>query len=132
MLALLGIAVADMLVMIEYIPLTVHLNLWTSGRSEAEQFSWSWAAFVWFHVNFSNVIHNVSVGLTLSLAVWRFIMIRLTSLLSASRGTFDYSLALLSRFHTLAPIYCTMTRCKILLLCAYGKEACDIGYYSQL
>ncbi len=70
-----GIAVADMLVMLEYIPFTVHMNLWKDRLME-DRYSWSWAAFVWFHSNFSVVIHNVSVWLTLSLAVWRFIMIR--------------------------------------------------------
>ena len=34
------------------------------------------AAVVWFHANFSIVIHTVSIWLTLCLAVWRFIMIR--------------------------------------------------------
>ena len=62
--------------------------------------SWSWTAFVWFHSNFSVVIHNVSVWLTLSLAVWRFIMIK---------------------FHAKAPVYCTMARCKMVILCAYGE-----------
>ncbi len=64
-----------MLVMLEYIPFTVHMNLWKDRLME-DRYSWSWAAFVWFHSNFSVVIHNVSVWLTLSLAVWRFIMIR--------------------------------------------------------
>ena len=89
-----------MMVMVEYIPLTIHLYLWTS-RSFAERLSWSWTAFVWFHVQYSTVIHNVSIWLTLSLAVWRFIMIR---------------------YHTLAPIYCTMNRCKMLLISAFGKS----------
>ncbi|XP_059088552.1 G-protein coupled receptor dmsr-1-like isoform X2 [Tigriopus californicus] len=93
-----GIAVADMLVMVEYIPFTIHMHLWTNGREPEEQYSWNWAALLWFHVNFSIVIHAVSIFLTLTLAVWRFIMIR---------------------FHTLAPIYCTMERCKIVILCAY-------------
>ena len=89
-----------MLVMLEYIPFTVHMYLYTEGRSREEQYAWHWAAFVWFHVNFSVVIHSVSVGLTLSLAVWRFIMIR---------------------FHALAPVYCTMERCRIVIICAYGR-----------
>lgn len=102
-----GIAVADMLVMVEYIPFTIHMNLWTSGREPEEQYSWNWAALLWFHVNFSIVIHAVSIFLTLTLAVWRFIMIR---------------------FHTLAPIYCTMERCKIVILCAYGKLASILSH----
>ena len=72
-----GIAVADMLLMIEYIPFNVHLYIWTGDdRPEEEKLAWSWAAVIWFHSNFSIVIHTVSIWLTLSLAVWRFIMIR--------------------------------------------------------
>ncbi len=70
-----GIAIADMLVMIEYIPFTVHMYLWTD-RSAEERFNYDWTAFVLFHANFSIVIHAVSIWLTLCLAVWRFIMIR--------------------------------------------------------
>lgn len=74
-----------MLVMLEYIPFTVHMNLWKDRLME-DRYSWSWAAFVWFHSNFSVVIHNVSVWLTLSLAVWRFIMIRSVLTLSDLKG----------------------------------------------
>ncbi|XP_040573094.1 G-protein coupled receptor dmsr-1 [Lepeophtheirus salmonis] len=96
-LILTGIAVADMLVMIEYIPFTLHRNLLT-GRSKEIEYSWGFSLFVWSHSNFSLVIHAVSIWLTLSLAVWRFIMIR---------------------FHSLSPIYCTLGRCKIMLFLAY-------------
>ncbi|XP_040569528.1 G-protein coupled receptor dmsr-1 [Lepeophtheirus salmonis] len=96
-LILTGIAIADMLVMIEYIPFTLHRNLLT-GRSKEAEYSWGFSLFVWSHSNFSLVIHAVSIWLTLSLAVWRFIMIR---------------------FHTLSPIYCTLQRCKVMLFLAY-------------
>ena len=90
-----------MLVMLDYIPFCIHLYLWPEGRTQEELYSWSWSAVIWFHVNFSIVIHTVSVWLTLSLAVWRFIMIQ---------------------FHTLAPIYCTMFRCNLVLVSAYSKS----------
>nr|XP_040569440.1 G-protein coupled receptor dmsr-1-like [Lepeophtheirus salmonis] len=96
-LILTGIAIADMLVMIEYIPFTLHRNLLT-GRSKEVEYSWEFSLFVWSHSNFSLVIHAVSIWLTLSLAVWRLIMIQ---------------------FYTLSPIYCTIKRCKILLTLAY-------------
>jgi hypothetical protein len=96
-----------MLVMVDYIPFTIHLYLWTEGRNPQEQYSWSWSAVIWFHVNFSIVIHTVSVWLTLSLAVWRFIMIR---------------------FHTLSPVYCTMARCKLVIISAYSKIQYFIRY----
>ena len=89
-----------MLVMVEYIPQDIHMYLWREGRTRSEQYSWSWTALVWFHANFSIVIHNVSVWLTLSLAVWRYIMIR---------------------WHQHAAVYCTMRRCKALIASAYGE-----------
>lgn len=92
-----GMAVADITLILDYLPFVVHIDLWPSNDIE-EQFSWGWSAYLWFHVNFSIVIHNVSIWLTLTVAVWRFIMIR---------------------YHTLVPVYCTMTRCHLLLLSAY-------------
>ena len=40
------------------------------------QFSEGWGYFMLFHSHFSNFIHTVSIWLTLSLAIWRFIMIK--------------------------------------------------------
>ena len=54
-----GIAVADMLLMLEYIPYVIHRHLWTD-RTPEEQRTFSWTAYVWFHSGFSNVIHTVS------------------------------------------------------------------------
>jgi hypothetical protein len=36
-----------------------------------EKFSYLWGVFMWLHVNFSIIIHTVSIWLTLSLAIWR-------------------------------------------------------------
>ena len=46
------------------------------------------------------MIHTVSIWLTLSLAIWRFIMIK---------------------FCSLAVTLCTLPRCRILLILGYGK-----------
>lgn len=54
-------AVADLLVIVEYIPYVTHHDLWTEGREIEEQFSYAWSAYMWFHANFSVVIHNVSI-----------------------------------------------------------------------
>merc|ERR1719222_951105 len=51
-----------------------------------------------FHINFTVMIHTVSIFLTLALAIWRFIMIK---------------------FHSLATEICTMTRCRNLLFLAF-------------
>ena len=53
-----------------------------------------------FHVNFSNFIHNVSIFLTLSLAIWRFIMIR---------------------FPTKSVNICTTNNCKNVLALGFGE-----------
>ena len=92
-------AVADLSLILEYLPFLIHGDLWPSDSQQLT--SWGWAAYLWFHSNFSVVIHNVSIWLTLTVAVWRFIMIR---------------------YHTLVPVYCTMERCHFVLLSAYGKS----------
>lgn len=69
-----GLAVTDLLVMLEYIPYTMHLYIW-QGRSLASRYSWGWAVFVLFHAIFAQVFHTISIMLTVTLAVWRYIAI---------------------------------------------------------
>ncbi|XP_071550329.1 G-protein coupled receptor dmsr-1-like [Panulirus ornatus] len=69
-----GLAVTDLLVMVEYIPYTMHQYVW-QGRSLASQYSWGWAVFVLFHAHFGQVFHTISIWLTVTLAVWRYIAI---------------------------------------------------------
>ena len=57
--------------------------------------------FLLFHVNFSIILHTVSIWYTLVLAVWRFIMIK---------------------FHTVAVTHCTRQKCSVLLVLGYGEE----------
>ena len=64
------------------------------------QYSLGWGIFLIFHTNFTLMIHTVSIWLTLSLAIWRFIMIK---------------------FCALAATLCTLPRCRILLILGYGK-----------
>ena len=100
-LILTGIAVADCLVMLEYIPFTVHMYLLDDQmREQEEKFSLSWGIFLLFHTNFTIMIHTVSIWLTLSLACWRLIMIK---------------------FPTLSVTLCTLPRCKAVLTLGYGK-----------
>ena len=131
-LILTGIAVADILVMAEYIPFSFHLYLLT-GRTADErvvvvnsfrngkialclfpcshvQWSWSWGVFMWVHVQFTNIIHTVSIWLTLSLAVWRFIMIK---------------------FATMAVAWCTLTRCKVVLILGFGEYISLFTYINE-
>ncbi|KAK8727712.1 hypothetical protein OTU49_009419 [Cherax quadricarinatus] len=69
-----GLALTDLLVMVEYIPYTMHQYVW-QGRSLASQYSWGWAVFVLFHAHFAQVFHTISIWLTVTLAVWRYIAI---------------------------------------------------------
>ena len=96
-LILTGIAVADVLVMLEYIPFAIHMYLLKS-RSMEEEYSYHWGIFLLFHGNFSTHIHTVSIWYSLQLAVWRLIMIK-----SSSK----------------AVTYCTHSRCHLLLVLGY-------------
>lgn len=69
-----GLAVADLLVMIDYIPLALHL--YTKIGSELNQNSYGWAVFIYFHSIFSQTFHTISIWLTIMLAVWRYIAIK--------------------------------------------------------
>lgn len=50
---LMGLAVADLLVMIDYIPYAFHFYLYR--RSRRDTFTYGWTIFVLFHSNFSQV-----------------------------------------------------------------------------
>lgn len=69
-----GLAVADLLVMIDYIPFALHM--YTNIASELNRDSYAWAVFVYFHSIFSQTFHTISIWLTITLAVWRFIAIK--------------------------------------------------------
>lgn len=68
-----GLAVADLLVMLEYIP-----YLWreyvdpVKGR---DKFSYGHALLILLHAHSSQVFHTISIWLTITLAVWRFIAV---------------------------------------------------------
>ncbi|KAK9512916.1 hypothetical protein O3M35_001227 [Rhynocoris fuscipes] len=68
-----GLAVADLLVMLEYIPFAWHMYL--SIGSKTNRYSYLWALFVLLHSNFTQVCHTISIWLTVTLAVWRYIAV---------------------------------------------------------
>ncbi|CAD1475601.1 unnamed protein product, partial [Heterotrigona itama] len=68
-----GLAIADLLVMIDYIPYVIHLYLYR--RSRRDTFTYGWTIFVLFHSNFAQVCHTISICLTLILAVWRYVAV---------------------------------------------------------
>ncbi|XP_063821847.1 G-protein coupled receptor dmsr-1-like [Ostrinia nubilalis] len=69
-----GLAVADLLVMLDYIPFALHL--YTGISSEYNKNSYGWAVFVYFHSIFSQTFHTISIWLTITLAIWRYIAIK--------------------------------------------------------
>lgn len=68
-----GLAVADALVMLEYIPFAIYKYF---VLPEHRIFPYGWAVFVLFHMHFTQLFHTISIALTLTLAVWRYIAIR--------------------------------------------------------
>lgn len=70
-----GLAVADLNVMIEYIPFTIHSSIEVYEREE-DKYSFPWAVFTLFHAHFSVIFHSISTWLTVILAVWRYTSVR--------------------------------------------------------
>lgn len=72
-LILTGLALADLLVMLEYIPFTYHRYIDIEKRKYISNFSFEWACFTKFHAIFSQIFHFTSCCLTVILAIWRYL-----------------------------------------------------------
>lgn len=68
-----GLAVADMMVMLAYIPYVFHTFLFE--RPDVETYTYGWALFVMWVRHFLQVCHTISIWLTVMLAVWRYIAV---------------------------------------------------------
>lgn len=68
-----GLAAADVLVMLEYVPFAVYEYLILPKR---RLFPYGWAVFILFHMHFSQLLHTISIALTLILAIYRYIVVR--------------------------------------------------------
>ncbi|CAH0720918.1 unnamed protein product, partial [Brenthis ino] len=68
-----GLAFADLLVMLEYIPYALHMNI--KIGPQVNKNTYSWAVFVYFHSIFSQTFHTISIWLAVTLAVWRYVAI---------------------------------------------------------
>ncbi|KAF5308145.1 hypothetical protein FQR65_LT06324 [Abscondita terminalis] len=90
-----GIAVADMLLMLEYTSFAYYYYIELPGKLN---FPYWGAAFILFHANFTQVLHTISICLTLALAIWRYIAI----------GYPDKN-----------HIYCTENRCTLAICMSY-------------
>lgn len=67
-----GLALADFLVMIDYIPYAYYI---TRSYTLEERFTYRWAWYVLFHALFAQMLHSISIWLTVTLAVWRYIAV---------------------------------------------------------
>lgn len=71
-----GLAIADLLVMLDYIPYSlIGYILPQMNYSREKRFTYGWTWFVMFHSLFAQICHTISIWLTVTLAVWRYIAI---------------------------------------------------------
>uniref|UniRef100_A0A1A9VTY0 G-protein coupled receptors family 1 profile domain-containing protein n=1 Tax=Glossina austeni TaxID=7395 RepID=A0A1A9VTY0_GLOAU len=70
-----GLAVADLAVMLEYIPYTIHDYILEESLPREQRLTYSWACFIKFHSIFTQLLHTISIWLTVTLAVWRYIAV---------------------------------------------------------
>ncbi|XP_072942914.1 G-protein coupled receptor dmsr-1-like [Epargyreus clarus] len=99
------LAVADVFVMLEYVPFAIYKYL---ILPETLDFPYSWAMYLLFHMHFAQILHTASICLTLSLAIWRYLAIKYSDrshILCTERRC---SIAILSSF-ILPPILCIPT-----------------------
>lgn len=74
-LILTGLAAADLLVMLEYIPYVSHSRLDPQPKQSSNYLSYEWAIFIFGHALFTLTAHFISCCLTVTLAVWRYLFI---------------------------------------------------------
>lgn len=68
-----ALAVADIMLMVEYVSFHTYYHLDVSGRRD---FPYMGAVFALFHIHFSQVLHTTSICLTLALAKWRYLALK--------------------------------------------------------
>ncbi|OWR46065.1 G-protein coupled receptor dmsr-1-like [Danaus plexippus] len=96
------LAVADVFVMMEYVPFAVYRYLLFPGQEERP---YSWAVYMLFHMHFTQILHTASILLTLSLAIWRYIAIKYPSHGASWCTERRCSIAIMTSF-LLPPILC--------------------------
>ncbi|XP_066157781.1 G-protein coupled receptor dmsr-1-like [Euwallacea fornicatus] len=67
-----SLACADVLLMIEYIPFTLYYKY----ESKEKMFPYVGAVYMLCHMHVTQILHAISICLTLTLAVWRFLAIK--------------------------------------------------------
>ncbi|ODN04113.1 Sex peptide receptor [Orchesella cincta] len=116
-----GLALADLLNMVEYIPYALTYILPRSN-------TYSWALYILIHSNFSQVCHTISIWLTVTLAVWRYIMVamhtRCRTLCSMERAKWAIASAYITSPILCIPIYLSFSVTRVpstLLLLSTGR-----------
>ena len=71
---LIALAVADIIVLIAYIPFAFHMYIMID-RPLYERFSYPWTVYVMIHAHVTQVFHTISIWLTVLLAIWRYLYI---------------------------------------------------------
>ncbi|XP_037068728.1 sex peptide receptor-like [Pollicipes pollicipes] len=97
-----GLAIADIMVMVMYVPFTLNYYLQAFGEAS---FSYSWAVFMLTYVHVTQVFHTVSIWLTVVLAVWRYVAIGHPSLNREWCSMKNTSVAIVSAY-IFCPILC--------------------------
>lgn len=69
-----GLAIADFLVMIDYIPFALY-NADMITNNDEEKYSSTWAMYILIHAFISQILHTISIFLTVILAIWRYIAV---------------------------------------------------------
>lgn len=98
-----GLAVADLLVMLEYIPYALHMNI--KIGPQVNRNTYSWTVFVYFHSIFSQTFHTISIWLAVTLAVWRYIAIAFPQRNRTWCSKKNTTLAIVSAY-VICPILC--------------------------
>uniref|UniRef100_A0A8D8VW65 Sex peptide receptor n=2 Tax=Cacopsylla melanoneura TaxID=428564 RepID=A0A8D8VW65_9HEMI len=77
-----GLAVTDLLVMLEYVPFSIYMYF-VHVRSKL-YFTYTGSLFILIHMHFSQLLHTISIFQTLTLAICRHVAIRFPHKCSAS------------------------------------------------
>ncbi|XP_037085383.1 sex peptide receptor-like [Pollicipes pollicipes] len=97
-----GLAIADIMVMVMYVPFTLHYYIQAFGASSL---TYGWAVFMLTYVHVTQVFHTVSIWLTVVLAVWRYLAIGHPSLNREWCSMKNTSVAIVSAY-IFCPILC--------------------------
>ncbi|XP_015918740.1 G-protein coupled receptor dmsr-1-like [Parasteatoda tepidariorum] len=107
-----GLAVADMFVMFSYVPFSFH-NYIRTHLEEKDKFSFGWSLFTLFHAHFTVVNHTISIWLTVTVAIWRFMAVCCPAPTMRWRGLVQARVAIVATYVACAvfciPLYLTFT-----------------------